>query len=83
MAKVDDRGRVKLPKDFASPRDRTVILPAGRGIVLIKVPSKPLEESSSWLKTSKDKEELRGLADSKAFGEVEEKIRRRELANRD
>ncbi|MGC8933351.1 MAG: VapB-type antitoxin [Candidatus Methanodesulfokora sp.] len=81
--KADDRGRIKLPKGLISPGDRILVLPVGRRIVLIRMPSKPLEESSSWIKTDKDKKELRTLAESRAIEEVEEKLRRRDLAGGD
>jgi len=31
-------GRIKLPKDIVSPGDRILVIPAGRRIVLIKIP---------------------------------------------
>ncbi|ACB07427.1 hypothetical protein [Candidatus Korarchaeum cryptofilum] len=83
VVKADDRGRIKLPKDVVSPGDRILVIPAGRRILLIKIPPKPVEASSSWLKTEKDKKELRALAESYAIEEVEMKLRRRDLAGGD
>jgi len=83
LVKADDRGRVKLPKGLVSSGDVLLVLPAGRRIVLVKVPPKPVEASSSWLRTDKGRGELRAVAESKALEEVEEKLRRRELAGRD
>jgi len=82
VVKADDRGRIKLPKDIAAPGDRFLIIPVGGGgIVLLKIPPKPVEASSSWLHTEKDKRELRFLAESQAIKEVEDKLRRKEVTD--
>jgi hypothetical protein len=60
-----------------------LVLPVGRRIVLVKVPPKPVEASSSWLKTEKGRGELRALAEAGALEEVEERLRRRALAGGD
>lgn len=83
VVKVDDRGRIKLPRGVASPGDRVLVIPAGRRIILIKIPPSPVEASSSWLKTELERGELRRLAESAALEEVEERLRRRKLADRD
>jgi virulence-associated protein VagC len=70
VVKADDRGRIKLPKDIAAPGDRFLIIPVGGRIILLKIPPKPVEASSSWLHTEKDKRELRFLAESQAIKEV-------------
>jgi hypothetical protein len=59
VVKVDDRGRIKFLKDIAAPGDRSLIIPVGGKIVLLKMSPKPVEASSSWLHTEKDKRELR------------------------
>ena len=74
---VDDRRRVKLPKDFVKPKDKLLILNAGTRLILIKIPPEPFSESSSWLKTSLSKDELRKLGLRKALEEVSEKLGRR------
>ena len=50
VVRADDRGRIKLPRGIVSPGDKILVIPAGRRIVLIKIPPKPVEMSSSWLK---------------------------------
>jgi hypothetical protein len=44
-----------------------LVLPLGRRIVLVKVPPKPVEASSSWLETEKGRGELRALAEAGAL----------------
>jgi len=83
VVKADDRGRIKLPKNVIFPGDKILVIPVGRRITLIKIPPKPVEMSSSWLKTEKGKGELRVLAEFRAMEEAEMKLRRRNLANRD
>jgi len=70
VVKVDDRGRIKLSKDIAAPGDRFLVIPVGGRIVLLKISPKPVEASSSWLHTEKDKRELRSIAESQAIKEV-------------
>jgi virulence-associated protein VagC len=76
VVKVYDRGRIRLPKDIAAPGDRFLIIPVGGRIVLLKIPPKPVEASSSWLHTDKDKRELRSIAESQAIKEIEDKLKR-------
>gem|GEM_PF-1116294 len=83
VVRADDRGRIKLPRGIVSPGDKILVIPAGRRIVLIKIPPKPVEMSSSWLKAEMDKKELRALAESRAIEESEMKLRRRDLAGGD
>ena len=74
---------MKLPKGLVSPGDVLLVPPAGRGIVLVKVPPKPVEASSSWLRTDKGGSDLQAVTELIALEEVKEKLRRRELAGRD
>ncbi len=84
VVKVDDRERVKLPKGFVKPGESILVIPAGRRIVLIPIPPRPREASSSWLKTRLGREELRRLAEVRALEELGEKLsRRKERAHRD
>ncbi len=75
---VDDRRRIKLPKDFVKPKDKILILNAETRLVLIKIPPKPFPESSSWLRTSLSKAELRRLGLEKALEEVSKKLERKD-----
>jgi len=43
VVKADDRGRIKLPREMFSPGDRVLVLPAGRRVILIRVPPRPLD----------------------------------------
>ncbi len=84
VVRVDDRERVKLPKGLVRPGESVIVIPAGRRIVLIPVPPRPREASSSWLKTRFGRGELRRLAQARALEELGEKMARRgERAHRD
>ncbi len=84
VVRVDDRERVKLPKGLVKPGESVIVIPAGRRIVLIPIPPRPREASSSWLKTRLGRRELRRLAEARALEELEEKMARREgRAHRD
>ncbi len=84
VVRVDDRERVKLPKGLVKPGESVIVIPAGRRIVLIPIPPRPREASSSWLKTRLGRRELRRLAEARALEELEETRARREgRAHRD
>jgi len=78
VVRVDDRERIKLPKGFVKPGERVLLITAGKRLILIPIPSRPIEASSSWLRTRLDRRDLRRLAESRALEEVERKLARRE-----
>jgi len=73
VVRVDDRERIKLPKGFVKPGERVLLITAGK-----RFPSRPIEASSSWLRTRLGKRDLRRLTESRALEEVERKLARRE-----
>ncbi len=84
VVKVDDRGRIKLPRNLVKPREKVLVIPAGSRIIVIPIPPRPLAASSSWLKISIDRKELREIVDEEALKEISEKLERRDKrANRD
>ena len=76
---VDDRRRVKLPKGVVSPGDKVVMLIVGSRIVLIPIPPRPLEASSSWLRSGLSRRELRRLAEEGAVEDVARRLKRRNV----
>ncbi len=84
VVKVDDRGRIKLPRNLVKPREKVLVIPAGSRIVVIPIPPRPLVTSGSWLKISIDRKRLREIVDEEALKEISEKLKRRDKrANRD
>ena len=79
---VDDRRRIKLPKEIVNPGDKVVMLIVGSRIVLIPIPPRPLEASGSWLRSGLTIRELRRLAEKGAVEDVVRRLKRRD-ANRD
>ena len=75
---VDDRGRVKLPKGTVRPGDKVLIINAGRRLILIPIPLKPLEFSHGWIKASIDRRTARILADEAASREAQIKLEGKE-----
>ncbi len=83
VAKVDDRGRVKFPRNVLRPREKVLIIPAGSRIVVIPIPPRPLLSSGGWLKEDVDKKALRIMVEEEALVEVSRKLERRsKRANR-
>ena len=66
VAKVDDRGRIKLPREMALPGESVIIIDASSYFVGIPIPSDPLLSSGSWLEEARDARELEGAAEERA-----------------
>lgn len=77
IAKVDDRGRIKLPPDMALPGETVVIINADSYFLGIPIPPDPLMSSGSWLKQSQDIKELKQIAEEKAREDAVRRAKRR------
>ncbi len=66
VVKVDERGRLTLPKWTGVRSTRAIVIPAGSFIVVIPLPPKPSVKASGWLKTTKSRRELKKLAEKLA-----------------
>ena len=77
VSKVDDRGRIKLPKHLVKPGEKLLVIPAGRRIVLIPIPPRPVMASGGWLKIDLGDKKASIIADEEAMREIHEKLRRR------
>ena len=65
VVKVDDRGRIKLPKNLANA-DSVIIIDAGTFFVGIPIPKDPLAETSGIIKTDLSVKELKDVAEKEA-----------------
>ncbi|ADX81992.1 hypothetical protein [Saccharolobus islandicus] len=65
VVKVDDRGRIKLPKKLANA-DSVIIIEAGTFFVGIPIPKDPLAETYGIIKTELSVKELKEIAEKEA-----------------
>jgi bifunctional DNA-binding transcriptional regulator/antitoxin component of YhaV-PrlF toxin-antitoxin module len=74
---VDERGRLTIPSELGIRDTRATIIPAGPFLVIVPLPSKPLEISSKWLHTKLSAKELKDLAERRARKDAVQRARRR------
>jgi hypothetical protein len=77
VAKVDDRGRIKLPKDMVSPGESVIIIDANSYFLGIPIPPDPLMSSGSWLEDSRGIKELKRAAEENAGKDARSRAKRR------
>ena len=76
IAKVDERGRMTIPKELGVRDTRVVIIPAG-SLFVVPLPTKLHKHTSSWLPSKHRKKKLKELAEKSAFKGAAERARRR------
>ncbi|MEM1626858.1 MAG: VapB-type antitoxin [Sulfolobaceae archaeon] len=65
VVKVDDRGRIKLPKNIAKA-DSVIIIDVGTFFIGIPIPKDPLAETSGVIETNLSVKELKEVAEKEA-----------------
>jgi len=74
---VDDRGRLTIPRELDIRSTRATLIPAGPFLVIVPIPSRPLEASASWLDTKLSRKELKALAEKAARKDALKRAKRR------
>ena len=77
IVKVDERGRMTVPKELGIRKTRTIIIPAGSFFIAIPLPKTPHEEAKGWLITKKERKELKILAEKAAKKDAVKRAKRR------
>jgi len=77
VAKVDDRGRIKLPREMVFPGESVIIIDADSYFLGIPIPSDPLLSSGSWLEDAEDVKELKRAAEERAGEDARSRAKRR------
>ncbi len=75
VVKVDNKGRIKLPKGL-SKAGSVIIIDAGTFFIGIPVPKDPLAETSGIIKTELGVKELKEIAEREAEKEAVERYKR-------
>jgi hypothetical protein len=80
VTKVDDRGRIKLPREMASPGESVIIIDANSYFLGIPIHSDSPVSSGSWLNEDRDVKELKRVAEDSAGEDARGRaIRRKQL----
>jgi len=77
VVRVDERGRITLPRGLGVRGGRAVIIPAGSFFVVIPLPERPVEVSGGWLPSEKGRDELKAMAEELARRDAVKRARRR------
>ena len=77
VVKVDDRGRIKLPKKLANAGS-VIIIDAETFFIGIPVPKDPLAATGGIIKTDLSVKELKELAEKEAEKDALERAKRRQ-----
>jgi len=77
IVKVDERGRMTIPKEMGVRETKTIIIPAGSFFIAIPLPKAPHEKAGDWLTTEKDRRELKILAERTGKEDAVKRARRR------
>lgn len=77
IVKVDERGRMTVPKELGIRETKAIIIPAGSFFVAIPLPKAPHEKAKDWLATSKSRKDLKILAEKAAREDAMKRVKRR------
>lgn len=77
IVKVDERGRMTIPKGFGVRGTKTIIIPAGSFFIVIPLPKVPHEEAEGWLITEKSRSDLKIFAERLAGEDAVKRAKRR------
>jgi len=77
---VDERGRLTIPSELRVRDTKATLIPAGPFLIIVPIPSQPLEASASWLHTKLSNKELKALAEKQARRDAIKRARRRKQA---
>jgi len=76
IVKVNERGRMTIPKEIGVRNTRVVIIPADSLFIVIPLSAELHKYASSWLPSKHGKKELKELAEKSAFKDAAERARR-------
>ena len=74
---LDDPGRLTIPRKLDTRGTRAMLIPAGPFLIIVPIPSRPLEASASWLDTKLSRKELKALAEKTARKDALKRTKRK------
>jgi bifunctional DNA-binding transcriptional regulator/antitoxin component of YhaV-PrlF toxin-antitoxin module len=74
---VDERGRLTIPSEYQVRKTRATIIPSGSFLIVVPLPSAPLEVSGGWLQSRLERRTLKDSADKAARKDAARRAKRR------
>jgi len=74
---IDDRGRLTIPSELHVRDTKATLIPAGPFMIIIPLPSHPVEASGGWLRTKRSINDLKSLAEKQAHRDAVKRAKRR------
>ena len=74
---VDERGRLTIPSELQVKNTKATFIPAGPFMIIIPLPTHPVEASGGWLRTKLTRKELKALAEKQGRNDAVKRARRR------
>ncbi len=74
---VDERGRLTIPSELQVKNTKATLIPAGPFMIIIPLPTHPVEASGGWLRTKLTRKELKALAEKQGRNDAVKRARRR------
>jgi hypothetical protein len=74
---IDERGRLTIPSELQVRETKATLIPAGPFMILIPLPSRPVEASGGWLQTKRSRKELKLLAEKRGRSDAVRRAKRR------
>ena len=77
VVEIDERGRMTIPKKIGLKRSRAIVIPAGSFFITIPLTKSPEKEAEKWLRTPKERKELKVEAERLAREDAVNRAKRR------
>jgi len=74
---IDERGRLTIPSELRVRDTKATLIPAGSFMIIIPLPTRPIEASGGWLQTKLSRKELKSLAERQARKDAVKRAKRR------
>ena len=74
---IDERGRFTIPSELQVRDTKATLIPAGPFMIIIPLPTRPLEASGNWLRTKRTRKELKTLTEKAARKDAVKRAKRR------
>jgi len=74
---VDERGRLTIPSELRLRDTKATLIPAGPFLIIVPIPSQPLDASASWVHTKLSNKEMKALGERQARKDAVKRAKRR------
>jgi hypothetical protein len=74
---IDERGRMTIPSELQIRDTKATLIPAGPFMIIIPLPTRPVEASGGWLRSKLSRRGLKAMAERRARKDAVERAKRR------